>query len=352
MDEQQKIFNEQRAAQRGLADLLLQNAESSQKQRLTAQNDAYRTTMQPNLEAGLAAIFSDDSPEEKQEQAKTLLQQQKELTPKYEAAMANTYTKLDPTQAASLAAQGVKMGLNYDTASKMTGDYVKNFNDSVKSNQYDRYANIYNTTTDPQEKLRAAFNMAATDNTRMPLNDLLAIAGKKNVPVNNGAGQLVYQTDILGNFDTDVDGRPQPALAVPNYPNPGQVLASNTQKEIAQIHENGQTMRQLKQLGATAKMAEQQKAMMYRQILLDASKWQGDMMNEGRPYPYPELLEEAQAYFGSGGRSGQASAGQPGNQDPIGDWIRRAKQQGASAEQIKQALHDKGYGDSYDSWVW
>ncbi|WP_196592414.1 hypothetical protein [Pectinatus frisingensis] len=38
--------------------------------------------------------------------------------------------------------------------------------------------------------------------------------------------------------------------------------------------------------------------------------------------------------------------------DAVGNWIDKAYENGYSKAQIQQALRDKGYGDSYDSWLW
>jgi len=40
------------------------------------------------------------------------------------------------------------------------------------------------------------------------------------------------------------------------------------------------------------------------------------------------------------------------NNDPVGQWIRSSYAAGAKKEQIQQKLREKGYGDTYDSWLY
>ncbi|CQR74171.1 hypothetical protein SOV_22980 [Sporomusa ovata DSM 2662] len=81
--------------------------------------------------------------------------------------------------------------------------------------------------------------------------------------------------------------------------------------------------------------------------------WAKNPVNMDKDYPRQQQLDSARNVRSQfmDGITGQNSNSQSQN-NPIAAWIDRARQAGADPEQIKKALHDKGYGDTYDSWVW
>jgi hypothetical protein len=82
-------------------------------------------------------------------------------------------------------------------------------------------------------------------------------------------------------------------------------------------------------------------------------KYDGKDLDRNGPENDP-LYPRYQAIMGRLANQGiqQGNANQAGNNDQVADWINKARMAGAEPEQIKQKLRERGYGDTYDSYVW
>lgn len=276
----------------------------------------------------------------------------------------------------------IKSGVNMDTLQKLSPMLQQAQQNATENNTKQKYSQFIPSLLngDQAQQKYALVNMYLTDPKRMPYEVMKELISSNVKPVDSGNQILMYRTDAYNNFlDSDQNGNPVPYITIDKQPSPDTALRVGEQR-FEYTNPSANTLAQLKERqyehdtpsGNAQLQSDTQKylhvtpsgSIMYQANTpgKNAQVNQIKAMEQYLKLKYPLNTDEmvndpvykvyVSAIQGLSGAGGSNTDSQSTGSDSVADWINRVKQAGASKEQVLQSLHDKGYGNAYDSYVW
>lgn len=296
------------------------------------------------------------------------------------SAVARTY---DPMQYQIGMQQALlNSGVKLDTLQKLSPllqGMAQNATENSTKQKYSQFIPSLLNGDQAQQKY-ALVNMYLTDPKRMPYEVMKELISSNVKPVDSGNQILMYRTDAYNNFlDSDQNGNPVPYITIDKQPSPDTALRVGEQR-FEYTNPSANTLAQLKERqyehdnpSGNAKLQSQTQlithntpsgSIMYqantpgKNAQVNQIKAMEQYLNLRYKLNPDEMVNDpvykvyVSAIQGLSGAGGSNTDSQSTGSDSVADWINRVKQAGASKEQVLQALHDKGYGNAYDSYVW
>ena len=252
-----------------------------------------------------------------------------------------------------LIAKGLKMGLDYGTASKMVGDYATRQDaDYQKKVGNDALDLVMNAKTPADQK--KAFIIYAQKTGKMDANTLKGLISTDTVKYDDGANINFYRTDSFGNpVDVGEDGKPVAYYSIAKQMSPEAQDASirgNRALDISQQNADTSAARAYSKGGgggSSGASADNKALTNAKYVLVKHEDWinkhtnklTGELPNEQQS-PYYKYLQSANdtldGYYGIGGEAEEPA--NSGGGDDVVTKIQQAKAAGYSDDEIASFL--------------
>lgn len=268
-------------------------------------------------------------------------------------------------------------GISMDTVQKISPMLQQAVQNATENNTKSKFSQFVPSliSGSPTQQKQALVNMYLTDPKRMPYEVMKDLINNNIKTVDSGNQLMMYRTDSYNNFiDKDNNGNPVSYFTIDKQASPDTALKVGEQR-YEYTNPSANTLVQLQEKryehdNASGNARLQAQTQMYTHQTpsgsviyqastpgknADVNKIKAMEQYLNLKYKYdPTGMEKDpvyQAYVSAiQGVSGGGS--QQGSGDGIVSWIQQVKDAGASKDQVLKALHDKGYGNAYDSYVW
>lgn len=251
---QNRIEREQKKGVQSLADLIAKDSQAAMansKDHIEA-NPNYQFGQLPgtkpqatslnDLLPSTGSLLATQQPNAQQFSLNSLLPNQQQTTSMIQLAKAQPMPEFDFNKRNALIAKGAGLGVDYNTVSKMVGDYEKSYTDKYnQQRENDALSGVINATKPEEQK--KAFMRYAQVTGKMDAATLRGLLSTNTAKYDDGANIHFFRTDTFGNpVDVGEDGKPVPYYSIAKQLSPGEVQSGELTRRGQDITARGQDL--------------------------------------------------------------------------------------------------------------